>query len=73
MRRWSGLRPRGVAGQGGDAPAFLGSAHITADELIPQRLLSPIESRTSWQPHRVPAMPRPWVRRPLFIIKRQKF
>jgi tRNA pseudouridine55 synthase len=32
-----------AAGQGGDAPAFLGSAHITADELIPQRLLSPIE------------------------------
>ena len=23
--------------------AFLGSAHVTADELIPQRLLSPIE------------------------------
>jgi tRNA pseudouridine55 synthase len=30
-------------GQGGEAPAFLGSAHITADELIPQRLLSPVE------------------------------
>ena len=50
----SGLRRRGQPGQWGvDAPlvqvfgidptAFLGSAHITADELIPQRLLSPIE------------------------------
>jgi tRNA pseudouridine55 synthase len=50
----SGLRRRGEAGQwGADAPlvqvygeqprAFLGSAHITADELIPQRLLSPVE------------------------------
>ena len=50
----SGLRRRGEPGQwGADAPlvqvfgvnppAFLGSAHITADELIPQRLLSPIE------------------------------
>ena len=50
----SGLRRRGTPGQWGkDAPlvqvfgsdpiAFLGSAHITADELIPQRLLSPIE------------------------------
>ena len=50
----SGLRRRGEPGQwGGDAPlvqvygsepvAFLGSAHITADELIPQRLLSPLE------------------------------
>ena len=50
----SGLRRRGEAGQwGADAPlvqvygaeprAFLGSAHICADELIPQRLLSPIE------------------------------
>jgi len=47
----SGLRRRGQ--WGADAPlvqvygtepaAFLGSAHITADELIPQRLLSPIE------------------------------
>lgn len=35
--------PAAGAGQGGEAPAFLGSAHITADELIPQRLLSPIE------------------------------
>ncbi len=26
-----------------DATVFLGSAHVTADELIPQRLLSPIE------------------------------
>jgi tRNA pseudouridine55 synthase len=50
----SGLRRRGQPGQWGpDAPlvqvfgadpaAFLGSAHITADELIPGRLLSPIE------------------------------
>lgn len=50
----SGLRRRGEPGQwGADAPlvqvygsqptAFLGSAHITADELIPQRLLSPVE------------------------------
>jgi tRNA pseudouridine55 synthase len=50
----SGLRRRGEPGEwGGDAPlvqvygsdprAFLGSAHITADELIPQRLLSPVE------------------------------
>ena len=50
----SGLRRRGTPGQWGkDAPlvqvygsnpiAFLGSGHITADELIPQRLLSPIE------------------------------
>ncbi len=50
----SGLRRRGEPGQWGDdsplvqvfgtdPPAFLGSAHITADELIPQRLLSPIE------------------------------
>ncbi len=26
-----------------DEPVFLGSAHVTADELIPQRLLSPVE------------------------------
>ena len=50
----SGLRRRGEPGQWGvDAPlvqvygtepqVFLGSAHVTADELIPQRLLSPIE------------------------------
>ena len=50
----SGLRRRGEPGQfGADAPlvqvygfqprAFLGSAHITANELIPQRLLSPVE------------------------------
>lgn len=50
----SGLRRRGEPGQygadislvqvfGTDPRAFLGSAHITADELIPQRLLSPIE------------------------------
>jgi tRNA pseudouridine55 synthase len=47
----SGLRRRGHWGAnaalvqvfGSDPIAFLGSAHITADELIPQRLLSPIE------------------------------
>ena len=50
----SGLRRRGEPGQWGqDAPlvqvfgseprAFLGSGHVTADELIPQRLLSPVE------------------------------
>ncbi|MDO9404232.1 MAG: tRNA pseudouridine(55) synthase TruB [Polaromonas sp.] len=50
----SGLRRRGEPGQWGadaalvqvygSAPrAFLGSAHVTADELIPQRLLSPVE------------------------------
>jgi tRNA pseudouridine55 synthase len=50
----SGLRRRGEPGQwgpdtamvqvyGAHPPAFLGSAHVTADELIPQRLLSPIE------------------------------
>ena len=50
----SGLRRRGEPGQWGvdvplvqvfgtNPPSFLGSAHITADELIPQRLLSPIE------------------------------
>jgi len=35
--------PAAGAGEGGQAPAFLGSAHITAGELIPQRLLSPVE------------------------------
>jgi len=50
----SGLRRRGTPGQwgpdaalvqvyGSDPAAFLGSAHVTADELIPGRLLSPIE------------------------------
>ena len=47
----SGLRRRGEWGAdaplvqvyGSEPAAFLGSAHITADELIPQRLLSPIE------------------------------
>ena len=47
----SGLRRRGQWGAdaslvqvyGSEPPAFLGSAHITADELIPQRLLSPVE------------------------------
>ena len=49
----SGLRRRGEWGPdaplvqvyGSDPAAFLGSAHITADELIPQRLLSPVEIR----------------------------
>lgn len=31
------------SGQAAEPRAFLGSAHITADELIPQRLLSPVE------------------------------
>ena len=54
----SGLRRRGDAGQwgplvsenqplvqvfGSDPHAFLGTAHVTANELIPERLLSPIE------------------------------
>jgi tRNA pseudouridine55 synthase len=50
----SGLRRRGSPGQwgpdsamvqvyGANPPAFLGSAHVAADELIPGRLLSPIE------------------------------
>ena len=50
----SGLRRRGTPGQWGpdtalvqvygtEPAAFLGSAHVTADELIPGRLLSPIE------------------------------
>ena len=50
----SGLRRRGEPGQwganaalvqvyGSEPRAFLGSAHVTADELIPQRLLSPVE------------------------------
>ena len=50
----SGLRRRGSPGQWGadgavvqvyglEPMAFLGSAHISADELVPQRLLSPIE------------------------------
>ena len=47
----SGLRRRGQWGadaplvqvHGARPPAFLGTAHITADELIPQRLLSPVE------------------------------
>ncbi len=60
----SGLRRRG--GWGPDAPlvqvygpqagseqpaAFLGSAHITADELIPQRLLNPVEIRDMLAQH----------------------
>jgi len=51
VRFLSGLRRRGQWGAdaplvqvyGSEPAAFLGSAHITADELIPQRLLSPIE------------------------------
>ena len=46
----SGLRRRGdwadagqVAVFGAEPPAFLGTAHITANELIPGRLLNPIE------------------------------
>ncbi|WP_426147803.1 tRNA pseudouridine(55) synthase TruB [Polaromonas sp. DSR2-3-2] len=47
----SGLRRRGQWGAdaplvqvyGSEPAAFLGSAHICADELIPQRLLSPVE------------------------------
>ncbi|MBG6073625.1 MULTISPECIES: tRNA pseudouridine(55) synthase TruB [unclassified Polaromonas] len=47
----SGLRRRGQWGAdaplvqvyGNEPAAFLGSAHICADELIPQRLLSPVE------------------------------
>jgi tRNA pseudouridine55 synthase len=47
----SGLRRRGQWGAdaplvqvyGSEPAAFLGSAHVCADELIPQRLLSPIE------------------------------
>ncbi len=35
--------PSPTAGPGDHCNAFLGSAHVTADELIPQRLLSPIE------------------------------
>ena len=49
----SGLRRRGEWGPdaplvqvyGSEPAAFLGSAHITADELIPQRLLNPVEIR----------------------------
>ncbi|WP_293605682.1 tRNA pseudouridine(55) synthase TruB [Polaromonas sp. UBA4122] len=61
----SGLRRRGEPGQwGADAPlvqvygaepaAFLGSAHVTADELIPQRLLSPIEIQDILQAEKIP-------------------
>ena len=66
----SGLRRRGSPGQwgadsplvqvyGSEPPAFLGSAHITADELIPQRLLSPIEIQDilfAVQAHSTPAI-----------------
>ena len=37
--------PAASAGQGSAAAVFLGTAHITADELIPQRLLNPLEIR----------------------------
>lgn len=61
----SGLRRRGYPGQwGADAPlvqvygrspaAFLGSAHVTADELIPQRLLSPVEVQDILQAEKIP-------------------
>jgi tRNA pseudouridine55 synthase len=58
VRFLSGLPRRGEAGQWGpqiaenqplvqvfglDPPAFLGTAHVAANELIPERLLSPIE------------------------------
>ncbi|MDI1268864.1 MAG: tRNA pseudouridine(55) synthase TruB [Polaromonas sp.] len=39
----SGQAPSTGSGPATDRPAFLGSAHVTADELIPGRLLSPIE------------------------------
>ncbi|WP_332774897.1 tRNA pseudouridine(55) synthase TruB [Polaromonas sp.] len=62
----SGLRRRGTPGQwgsdaplvqvyGAEPPAFLGSAHITADELIPQRLLSPVEIQDILQAARTQA------------------
>ncbi|SFC56340.1 tRNA pseudouridine synthase B [Polaromonas sp. OV174] len=58
----SGLRRRGQWGADaplvqvyGSAPAaFLGTAHIAADELIPQRLLSPIEIQNILQPAQPP-------------------
>jgi tRNA pseudouridine55 synthase len=66
----SGLRRRGEPGQwGADAPlvqvygsqptAFLGSAHITANELIPQRLLSPVEIQDILQATGAGAAPAP--------------
>ena len=59
----SGLRRRGQWGAdaplvqvyGSEPAAFLGSAHITADELIPQRLLSPIEVQDILQSAQRPA------------------
>ena len=39
----SGARTRAGAVFGADPQAFLGTAHVTAGELIPGRLLSPIE------------------------------
>ena len=39
----------------GGASVFLGSAHVTADELIPQRLLSPIEIKDMLQSGQRPA------------------
>ena len=41
--------PSTGSSQASEPPAFLGSAHITADELIPQRLLSPIEIQDIFQ------------------------
>ena len=47
IRRRTGLPPAArVRAFGPEAHAFLGSARITAGELIPERLLSPIELRT---------------------------
>ncbi|MCZ8234204.1 MAG: tRNA pseudouridine(55) synthase TruB [Inhella sp.] len=47
IRRRIGLPPAArVRAFGPEARAFLGSARITAGELIPERLLSPIELRT---------------------------
>ena len=40
---------------GPDPCAFLGSAHITAGELIPDRLLSPAEVQSLLSPSRHPA------------------
>ena len=68
----SGLRRRGAPGQwgsdlhqsealvqvyGSDPHAFLGTAHITADELIPERLLSPLEIQDILQTARAASCP----------------
>ena len=47
--------PSTSSGQAFELTAFLGSAHITADELIPQRLLSPIEVQDILQSAHRPA------------------